>query len=172
MSEHRIQFVHGEILEYHAPFLISSGNPYLNMSGGVNGALMMKYGESLQTELHEHLKSLGKHSVEAPFSYRFRQSIGCYKGVTYSVAIDVWYECEAQTVAEVLIQSLELLNPGQDETVVFPALGTGYGKLSKLAFGCMLREFKSRFSPYKLVLVERDEHKLKELLSGYSSPEQ
>jgi O-acetyl-ADP-ribose deacetylase (regulator of RNase III) len=50
-----IQLYHGDIIELDVDVLICSANVSLNLSGGVGGALMEKYGAELQTELHSHL---------------------------------------------------------------------------------------------------------------------
>ncbi len=52
------------------------------MSGGVNGALLEKYGEHLQKELHDYLLGTGKKAVPPGFCYRWANPIGDYKGVT------------------------------------------------------------------------------------------
>jgi O-acetyl-ADP-ribose deacetylase (regulator of RNase III) len=72
----------GEILDCKADYLICSGNAWLNMSGGVNGALLEKYGEHLQKELHDYLLGTGKKAVPPGFCYRWANPIGDYKGVT------------------------------------------------------------------------------------------
>ena len=46
---------HGDVLDVEADVLICSANVSLNLSGGVGGALMGRYGEGLQQELHGHL---------------------------------------------------------------------------------------------------------------------
>lgn len=45
--ESRISVIHGDILDIKADYLVSSGNPWLNMSGGVNGSLLERYGSML-----------------------------------------------------------------------------------------------------------------------------
>lgn len=129
----------GEILDYPAEHLICSGNHSLNMSGGVNGALLQRYGEQLQLELHDYLAGTGARHVPPGFCYRWATPIGNYKGVTYSVAIDALYESSQDLVIKTILTSLDLLQPRGLETVAFPALATGYGKLSKWDFGLALR---------------------------------
>src|SRR5437763_11221519 len=46
---------HGDILDEPADVLICSANPFLTLSGGVGGALLLRYGPSLQSELNEYL---------------------------------------------------------------------------------------------------------------------
>ena len=46
----------GDVLSEPADVLISTANPWLNLSGGVNGAIREAVGPDLQTELHEREK--------------------------------------------------------------------------------------------------------------------
>lgn len=164
----------GEILDCKADFLICSGNPSLNMSGGVNGALLERYGEPLQTELHKYLEETGNRSVHPGFCYRWARPIGDYKGVTYSVAIDSWYESSQELVIQTILHSLELLRPRGLETVVFPALATGYGKLTKRDFGLALRDLcpmlARQYPGTQFVLVDRNGPDIDEIkdASGFS----
>ena len=43
----------GDVLSEPTDVLISTANPWLNLSGGVNGAIREAVGPDLQTELHE-----------------------------------------------------------------------------------------------------------------------
>jgi hypothetical protein len=63
-------------------------------------------------------------------------------------------------VINTILTSLDLLRPRGLETVVFPALATGYGKLSKRDFGVALRElcpiFATKYPGTQFVLVGRN----------------
>ena len=58
----------GEILELSADALICSANPQLNLSGGVGGEFLLRYGESMQHFLHDWLRALRLGSLES-FDY-------------------------------------------------------------------------------------------------------
>lgn len=55
----------GDVLEAAADVLISTANPWLNFSGGVNGAILAATGPAIQEELHGYLKSQGISAVPA-----------------------------------------------------------------------------------------------------------
>ena len=46
----------GDVLDEHADVLICPANPWLNLSGGVNGAILMRGGQAVQDELQSHLR--------------------------------------------------------------------------------------------------------------------
>ena len=54
----------GDILDERVDVLVSSANTQLNMSGGVNGAILHRGGQGVQAELRAHLAKLGRHWVE------------------------------------------------------------------------------------------------------------
>ena len=45
----------GDILDVSADVLICSANVYLNLSGGVGGAFLLRYGTSMQDALQDYL---------------------------------------------------------------------------------------------------------------------
>ena len=55
----------GDLFNEEADVIVVPANPWLNMSGGVNGAILSRGGEQVQAELHAHLRDLGKSAVEA-----------------------------------------------------------------------------------------------------------
>jgi O-acetyl-ADP-ribose deacetylase len=54
----------GDLLNEVADIIISPANPWLNLSGGVNGAILARGGESVQAELRAYLRDSGKPAVE------------------------------------------------------------------------------------------------------------
>jgi len=163
-----IEVIHcSNILDVESDFLISSGNPYFNMSGGVNGALLLKYGNSLQEELHQYLKDGGVYWLGPASCYRWKQTIGAYKGVVYCVTVDSGYDCSKELVKETLLTATHLLQPKSGQSVAFPAFGTGYGRLSKVAFGEAVNELSGQllatYPGTSFYLVERDIHSVEEL---------
>lgn len=164
-----MNFIVSDILNIEADGLISSGNILLNMSGGINGALLQKYGDQLQKELKLHLSNQKKHFVEPGFVYLFEQSIGNYKGVTYSVGINAWYESNINLVADTITKSIQLLITRKCEKIVLGAIGTGYGNLSKFDFGVALKtaEYSWTKSNISVILAIKNEDSLKKVKEGY-----
>ena len=54
----------GDVLDAAADVLISTANPWLNMSGGVNGAICERE-PAIQFELRDHLESVGESAIPA-----------------------------------------------------------------------------------------------------------
>ena len=124
----------GDLLDEAADVIVSTANPWLNMSGGVNGAVLSRGGEKVQEELHLYLRNLGKSAVEpgtvvltSPGPLRARQ-------ILHAVAIDPFYDSSIEaiecTLRTVLTESRRL----GAKTVAMPALATGYGHLSMEQF--------------------------------------
>lgn len=167
-----MRFVHGDLLDEPADYLVSSGNVQLNMSGGVNGALLLRYGPSLQAELHAVLAQRKQANVPPGFCHRFRQDVGSYRGVVYAVGIDGFYESSIELVARTLAAAIELLAPDAGTTVAFPAIATGYGRLSKSDFGRALARFAASYpaaATLDLVLVDRHADALEEIRAGFAT---
>jgi len=53
----RVSIIVGDVLNVPADILISTANPWLNLSGGVNGAIREAVGPELQTQLHSFVKA-------------------------------------------------------------------------------------------------------------------
>ncbi len=49
----------GDILDEEVDVLISTANVHLNMSGGVNGAILQRGGDDVQAALREYLRERG-----------------------------------------------------------------------------------------------------------------
>lgn len=62
----------GDVLDEHVDILICTANPTLGMSGGVNGALYLRGGEVIQSELRAHLSALKRSYVDAGTVIRTR----------------------------------------------------------------------------------------------------
>ena len=50
----------GNIVDEVVDVLVSTGNIHLNMSGGVNGEILVRGGRSIQAELHQYLNGTGR----------------------------------------------------------------------------------------------------------------
>ena len=163
-----MKWVLGDILAVPADYLVSSGNVQLNMSGGVNGALLQKYGVSLQVELHAVLTQRRIANVPPGYCLRFVQPIGDYRGVVYAVGIDGFYDSSVELVRKTLAEAVRLLDPEPGSTVAIPAIATGYGHLSKFDFGRALPSVLDTLVAGKseLRLVDRSQAALDEIRAG------
>lgn len=164
-----VQFIHGDILDEHADGLVCSGNIYLNMSGGVNGALLARGGEQLQKQLHQYLYENQLKFVDPGFVMEIGPKPFDFQSIVYCVAIDCWYESTIALTQETLTNALTILQKKTCKTVNIPALATGYGKLSKTDFGKALqRTLTSNIWAFEEVhVVERNQYSLEEIQSGF-----
>jgi O-acetyl-ADP-ribose deacetylase (regulator of RNase III) len=124
----------GDVLEQRVDALICTANPHLRMSGGVNGAILMRGGEAMQRELDAHLTAVGRKwlppasvVVTGPGPLEVRH-------VVHAVAIDGFYRSSPAMVAQTIQAALAEVARLGDRTAAMPALATGYGQLPMSAF--------------------------------------
>lgn len=147
----QIKLLVGDILAIPADVLVSPANPWLNMSGGVNGEILSRCGMSIQNELIAHLEECGLKSVPATTAVATTAGGLPFKHIVHAVAIDPFYDSSEHIVARTIIASLELVDAFAARTVSFPALATGYGPLSHAQFS----QAFSRALAEKIYLVEQ-----------------
>lgn len=120
----------GDILEEPADVLICSANVYLNLSGGVGGEILRRYGDAMQKDLHQYLKDNNLNFVERGAVIQTPGFETSFKHVLHAVAIDAFYETSSDIVTEVLTRSFEHAARLGAKKVAVTALGTGFGRLS------------------------------------------
>lgn len=149
----------GDVLEVAADVLISTANPWLNLSGGVNGAILSAVGSSIQDELHLHFKNLGVSAVPAGTVVQSQAGSLPFKVILHAVAIDPFYESSIELVRQTLAKALDLAIELKAKTISAPTLATGYGPMSIDEFGKALAPLASerRFDSLVLTVVVRSE---------------
>jgi O-acetyl-ADP-ribose deacetylase (regulator of RNase III) len=136
----------GDILDEPADVLVCSANVWLNLSGGVGGAILLRYGPPMQEELHQHLAGRGLRSVPQG------EVVACgpcgtpFKAVLHAVAVDCFYESSPQVIETVVSRALASAASLGAAKVALTALATGYGRMSLAGFarglaGVLGREF-------------------------------
>jgi O-acetyl-ADP-ribose deacetylase len=129
----------GDILEIPADVLICSANVFLNLSGGVGGAFLLRYGLPMQTALHQYLVERGCKHVPRGTVVRMPSCGSPYRCVLHAVAIDAAYESSSRVVEQVVRECLEIAVEQNAKTIALTALATGYGKLPVEDFAAGLR---------------------------------
>lgn len=151
---------HTNLLREPADALIVSANPQLNLSGGVGADLLNRYGEAVQTELHYHLKKIGRRYVEPTGVVPTFGGGVPYKVVLHAVAVDAFYETSPAWVEACFRKALELAAKYDARSVAAAALATGYGRLPLVDFAAGLRPLlRLEFPPLEqltLCLKSRD----------------
>ncbi|GEM_PF-6934871 len=88
---------HGDILDVPADVLVCSANVFLNLSGGVGGAILFRYGEAMQKELHGILAHRQRRFVDRGEVIQISPCGTPYKALLHAVAVDALYESSPQT---------------------------------------------------------------------------
>lgn len=134
--------------------LVCSANVFLNLSGGVGGELLLRYGPAVQEALHRFLAERGLHFVP-------RGEVVCcepcgtpYRAILHAVAVDGFYESSSAVVGAVVTRSLELSASLGARKVALTALATGYGRLPLSAFAAGIAPLLGQdFPPVEEVAV-------------------
>jgi O-acetyl-ADP-ribose deacetylase (regulator of RNase III) len=161
----------GDVLDERVDVLVSTANVQLNMSGGVNGAILLRGGESVQAELHEHLRATGRRWIapgEVVVTGPGPLNVGC---IVHAVAVDAFYGSSVEVVRTALENALAEAARRNARTVATPALATGYGPLTMDDFATALAPLKGRaFPPVEELRVvlrrEDDAARVREILDS------
>jgi O-acetyl-ADP-ribose deacetylase (regulator of RNase III) len=159
---------HGDLLDEPADVLVCSANPFLNLSGGVGGELLLRYGDAVQRELSRYLEERRLHFVGQG------EVIACgpcgtpYRAILHAVAVDAFYQSSADVVEATVARSLGLAATLGAEKVALAALATGYGRLPLGEFARGLAPLLARpFPPVEeVVLCLRNRDDVEELAAA------
>lgn len=142
-----IHVIAGDLLDQDVDALISTANPQLNMSGGVNGAILARGGDGVQAELRAHLAASGRRWVDpgsvvvtGPGPLRVRH-------ILHTVGIDGFYGSSVELVRTAIENALSAASQLGASTVAMPAIATGYGPLTMEEFGRALKAALARDFP-------------------------
>ena len=130
----------GDILDTQADAIIVSANVQLNMSGGVGGAILVRYGDEMQKELHKYLADQGLSFAQRGDVVKTSPCGTPFKTVVHAVAIDALYVTTHDVLVETIRKSLALCAESGAKSVLLTALGTGYGQFPLDEFADVIRE--------------------------------
>lgn len=130
----------GDILDVPADVLICSANTYLNLSGGVGGAFLLRYGSAMQEALHKYLAERSIRHVDRGTVIAMPSCNSPYLAVMHAVAVDGLYESTNEVLVAVLEESLRMAVKFGAKSVALTALATGYGRLPISEFGRALAQ--------------------------------
>ena len=124
----------GDILDIPADVLVCSANVYLNLSGGVGGEILRRYGTGMQNELHGYLAERKLHFL-APGTVVPTSSCGTrFAAVFHAVAVNAFYQSSPAVVGALVAKSLAMAATLGAQRVALTALATGYGRLPMRQF--------------------------------------
>jgi O-acetyl-ADP-ribose deacetylase (regulator of RNase III) len=149
----KLELYQGDILDLQADVLICSANVSLNLSGGVGGALLARFGAGLQEELHGNLPKQAPRFAKPGDVVVTHPQKTPYKAVLHAVAVDAFYDSNTQLITETVRKALGLASLEGARCVALTALATGYGHLSIAQFAEGLcpaeREFCARANRHR-----------------------
>jgi O-acetyl-ADP-ribose deacetylase len=137
----------GDILDAQADGLICSANPFLNLSGGVGGALALRYGQGMQQFLHLYLKENGLRFVSTGSTILSPACGTNFKAVAHAVSVDALYETTAETILKTYNHSLLQLSAVGCRTIAAACLACGYGRFSVADFVSVAVQLFKRHYP-------------------------
>ena len=148
----------GDVLEHAADVLVCSANPFLNLSGGVGGALLLRSGNGIQEELWSYLRARGIASVPPGSVVQTGAGSLPYSHILHAVAVDAFYSSSADVIGRTIDRALRMALELRASNVVMPALGTGYGRLKMADFAKGLLQVGDETirRMEKIVVVVRD----------------
>jgi O-acetyl-ADP-ribose deacetylase (regulator of RNase III) len=156
----KIDVLVGDVLQLTADVLVSTANPWLQMTGGVNLAIILRpRGERVHEDLQRHLPATGRRMVPPGTVVRTGPGSLPVKHVLHAVAIDPSYDSSVDLVASTIVTALTQARELGARSVSMPALATGFGPLSMTDFATALLQATRRdWSPIEtLTVVLRDE---------------
>ena len=145
----------GNILDESADVLVVSANVGLNLSGGVSGDLLARYGPDMQRALHDYLYDHKLQLVQQGEVIPYSGAGIPHKAVLHAVSVDGFYQSTPPMVQQVVRASLQMAaEKYQAKKVLLTALATGYGNLTLADFGATLRPLVSEsFAPIEEVCI-------------------
>src|SRR5215475_10377671 len=103
----QIEVLVGDVLDVHADVLISTANPWLQMTGGVNLAIILRpQGELVHEELQRYLSSSGYRYVEPGTVVRTGPGSLPVKHILHAVSITPSYESSVDLVRTTMARAL------------------------------------------------------------------
>lgn len=166
----RIEIKTGNIIDEEVDVLISTANPSLNMSGGVNGAILQRGGKDVQQELRDYLQKQNRHWIKEGSIVVTSPGPLKVKHIFHAVAINGFYESSVPLVSDLLVSLWRKCEEYQAKTVAVPALATGYGPLSIQEFAqalCNSIDNNVRIDKLSVVLRKQEYvDSVKEILSS------
>jgi len=140
-----VEVITGDVLDVPADVLISTANPWLHMTGGVNLKIILRErGEDVHAELQAHLRAAGGRMVEPGTVVRTGPGSLPVKHILHAVSIRPDYDSSVDLAAATITRALALSRELGARTVTIPALATGFGPLSMEEFAEALCRAASR----------------------------
>lgn len=151
----KVEVLAGNILDVPSDVLISTANPWLQMTGGVNlGIIVRPKGEDVYEELQRFLRAAGKKMVEPGTIVCTGPGSLPVKKILHAVAIDPSYDSSVDLVRDTIIKALTRARELDARTVTLAALATGFGPLLMEDFANALRQaLRQNWTPLEILSI-------------------
>jgi len=137
----RIEIFAGDILEVPADVLISTANPWLQMTGGVNlGIVVRPRGDLVYSELQDYLHGTGQQFVDPGTVVCTGPGSLPVQNILHAVSIDRSYDSSIELVRKTIVTALSKACELNARIVTLPALATGFGPLLMEDFAAALEQ--------------------------------
>lgn len=150
----KIDVISGDILRQNADVLVCPANVQLNMSGGINGELLRRGGDTIQQQLHDHLRTQPRPWAEPGTVIRTDAGTLPFLHVLHAVAINALYESSVELVRDTIAAALRRAADLSACSVALAALATGYGPLNMEQFAqAVVAALRDDFAPVDRVTI-------------------
>src|SRR5262245_41642262 len=112
----------GDVLDEAADVLICTANPLLNMSGGVNGAILQRGGGDVQAELRRRLADRNVKAVSRGTVVRTGPGPLAVKHILHAVGVDAFYQSSVDVISALVREALSQAAALGAGTVAMPAI--------------------------------------------------
>jgi O-acetyl-ADP-ribose deacetylase (regulator of RNase III) len=137
----KVEVLAGNILDVPADVLVSTANPWWQMTGGVNlGIIVRPKGDDVFGELQDHLCATGKKMVDPGTVVCTGPGSIPVKNILHAVSIDPSYDSSVELVASTIVKALSQARQLNARSITLAALATGFGPLLMEEFATALRQ--------------------------------
>jgi O-acetyl-ADP-ribose deacetylase (regulator of RNase III) len=161
----KLEVFAGNILDVPADVLVSTANPWLQMTGGVNLAIIVRpKGDDVFGELQDLLKATGKKMVDPGTVVCTGPGSLPVKQILHAVSIDPSYDSSIELVSKTIVTALSQARQLNARVVTLAALATGFGPLLMEEFATALQgALKMDWAPLESlkVVVKHEEEAAK-----------
>ena len=153
------------ILDLEADVLVCSANVSLNLTGGVGADIVARYGNEMQSELHDQLKQREKHYAKQGEVFTCYAKGLPYKAVLHAVAVDPMYHSSIDLISQVVTSCFEVAREHEAKSIALTCLASGFGDLTLEDFIKGIEPLLNRdWSPIeKVYLAQIEPYRFKEL---------
>ena len=145
---------YGDLLDVPAEGLVCSANVFLNLSGGVGGAFLLRHGPAMQDLLHRYLADRSIRHVGRGEVIAMPSCGSPYRVVLHAIAVDGFYDSSPEIVTAVTRAALRRAAGLSIRTVALAALATGYGRMSMSDYARGLSPIlREEFPPIEQVTI-------------------